>query len=193
MNQLNKVVFLDRDGTLNPDPGYISTIEDYEFYPDTLSSLSTLVERGYKFVIVTNQSGIARGFIQKDALDEIHRYIETKFSSAGISLLGIYCCTHHPEEDCNCRKPATGLIEDAATQHNIDLSSAVMIGDTVADVQAGKSLGMSTCLVRTGRGRKEELILRRNRIEPDFVGDNLTACTSFILGESTVMDEEFNG
>lgn len=181
MKPLNKVVFLDRDGTLNPDPGYISSIDLYKFYPDTLTSLSALAEEGYKFVVVTNQSGIARGLIQEDALEEINNYITEEFSQAGLPLLGIYHCPHHPDDGCSCRKPATGLFDDAAHQHNIDLTSALMIGDSVADIEAGKSIGMLTCLVRTGKGNDEETKLKLSGLQPDYVGDTLTDCTAYLI------------
>ncbi len=180
LKPLNKVVFLDRDGTLNPDPGYISSINQFKFYPDTLTSLSTLAKLGFKFAIVTNQSGIARGFIKEEALEEIHQHICDQFAQSGIQLLGIYSCPHHWDDGCSCRKPETGLFDKAANEHDIDLSSAIIIGDSAADVEAGKSKEMVTCLVRTGRGAKEEIKLKDNGLEPDYVGDSLLDCTSFL-------------
>ncbi len=180
LKALDKVIFLDRDGTLNPDPGYISSIKQFKFYPDTLTSLSTLAKLGFKFAIVTNQSGVARGLINKEALEEIHQYIYDQFAKLGIELLGIYSCLHHPDDGCKCRKPETALFDEAAHQHDIDLSSAVMIGDTSADMKAGKARGMVTCLVRTGKGAEEEISLKDSGLEPDFIGDSLGDCTSFL-------------
>jgi len=177
---LDKVIFLDRDGTLNPDPGYISSIKQFKFYPDTLTSLSTLAKLGFKFAIVTNQSGIARGLIKEEELEKIHEFISNQFAQSGIPLLGIYKCPHHPKDGCSCRKPETGLFDEAAHQHDIDLSSAVMIGDTSADMKAGKARGMVTCLVRTGKGAEEEISLKDSGLEPDFIGDSLGDCTSFL-------------
>jgi D,D-heptose 1,7-bisphosphate phosphatase len=180
LKALDKVIFLDRDGTLNPDPGYISSIKQFKFYPDTLTSLSTLAKLGFKFAIVTNQSGIARGLIKEEELEKIHKFISNQFAQSGIPLLGIYKCPHHPKDGCSCRKPKTGLFDEASHQHDIDLSSAVIIGDTSADMKAGKARGMVTCLVRTGKGAEEEISLKDSGLEPDFIGDSLGDCTSFL-------------
>jgi histidinol phosphatase-like enzyme len=94
--------------------------------------------------------------------------------------LGIYKCPHHPKDGCSCRKPETGLFDEASRQHDINLSSAAVIGDSSADVEAAKSKGMVACLVRTGRGSKEEIKLKDIGLEPDFIGDSLGDCTSFL-------------
>ncbi len=190
LKALDKVIFLDRDGTLNPDPGYISSIKQFKFYPDTLTSLSTLAKLGFKFAIVTNQSGIARGLIKEEELEKIHEFISNQFAQSGIPLLGIYKCPHHPKDGCKCRKPETGLFDEASRQHDINLSSAAVIGDSSADVEAGKSKGMVACLVRTGRGSEEEIKLKDIGLEPDYVGDSLLDCTSFLCELYATTDVE---
>ncbi|MFQ6673647.1 MAG: D-glycero-alpha-D-manno-heptose-1,7-bisphosphate 7-phosphatase [Fidelibacterota bacterium] len=175
------VIFLDRDGTLNPDPGYISSLERYEFYEDALGALGHLAARGFRFVVVTNQSGIGRGIIKREAVEEIHSYIFDSFKGRDIPLLGIYYCDHGPDEGCRCRKPATGLFEQAATDHSIDLDTSYVIGDSIMDMVAGKRLGIKTVLVRTGNGKSCERDLPGMGIDVDYVGDSLADCARFIL------------
>ena len=106
-------IFLDRDGTLNSDPGYINSLDDFIFFDNTLPSLKKMAGAGNRFCIVTNQSGINRGLIQFDDLDEIHSFIEQEFKKNGIPLLGIYVCTDHPEQATERRKPGPGMfLED---------------------------------------------------------------------------------
>lgn len=164
-------IFLDRDGTLNPDPGYINSIEQFEFYPYTFNALSLLANKGYRFCIITNQSGIARGIIQQNKLDEIHRYIENEFEKHGIPLLGIYVCPDHPDQAGAQRKPEPGLFLEAAGDHKITLENCLMIGDTKGDILAGQKLNMDTMLVLTGKGTEARKMLENN--PPTYVADTL--------------------
>jgi len=145
-------IFLDRDGTLNPDPGYISSIEQFKFFDFTLDALKKMAEAGNRFCIVTNQSGIARGMIQKEKLDEIHSFIQSEFEKNNIPLLGIYVCDDDPEQATERRKPGPGMFLEAEMDHNLELMDCLMIGDSAADIEAGEMLGMDTMLVLTGRG-----------------------------------------
>ena len=175
------VVFLDRDGTLNPDPGYIRSVEQYEFYVDTLDALEELARAGFVFVVVTNQSGIGRGIVEEAALKEIHDYVQQSFGKRDIPLLGIYYCPHTPDEGCECRKPRTGLFSQAARDHSIDIDESHVIGDSISDMEAGKRLGMKTVLVRTGNGKSSEKSLLEKGVDVDFVGDSIRDCAHFIL------------
>jgi histidinol-phosphate phosphatase family protein len=145
-------IFLDRDGTLNPDPGYISSLDDFTFFDYTLPSLKIMAGAGNRFCIVTNQSGITRGLIQSDDLDEIHSFIQQEFKKNGIPLLGIYVCTDHPEQATERRKPGPGMFLEAEMDHELTLMNCLMVGDSAADIEAGEMLGMDTMLVLTGRG-----------------------------------------
>jgi D,D-heptose 1,7-bisphosphate phosphatase len=145
-------IFLDRDGTINPDPGYISSLEDFSFYNYTISSLKKMAEAGNRFCILTNQSGIARGLIQQNDLDEIHTFIKSEFGRHKIPLLGIYVCPDHPEQASERRKPGPGMFLEAELEHDLNLMECIMIGDSVADMEAGEMLGMDTMLVLSGRG-----------------------------------------
>ncbi|MFQ6616566.1 MAG: D-glycero-alpha-D-manno-heptose-1,7-bisphosphate 7-phosphatase [Fidelibacterota bacterium] len=177
------VIFLDRDGTLNPDPGYIASLDQYTFYEDALDALDLLASQGFRFAIATNQSGVARGLIERRHLDEIHRFIAHSLEKRGIPFLGVYACNHGPDEGCDCRKPRTGLFEQVARDHSVRLESAYVIGDSVRDMQAGKALGMKTVLVRTGEGASAEKELSDMGIEVDFVGDTLMDCARYVISQ----------
>ena len=127
-------IFLDRDGTLNPDPGYISSLDDFTFFDNTLPSLKKMASAGNRFCIVTNQSGINRGLIQSDDLDEIHSFIQQEFKKNGIPLLGIYVCTDHPEQATERRKPGPGMFLEAEMDHGLTLMDCLMVGDSTADI-----------------------------------------------------------
>ena len=147
-------IFLDRDGTLNPDPGYISSINDYSFYDFTLSALSKIANLGNRFCIVTNQSGISRGLIKPDKLEDIHRYIKKEFKDNLLPLLDIYVCIDHPDQATEKRKPGPGMFLEAELDHDLLLMNCLMIGDSIDDIRAGEMLGMDTMLVLTGRGQE---------------------------------------
>ena len=180
---LYDTIFLDRDGTLNPDPGYIDSLEHYRFYDFTLEALQLLARHGYRFCIVTNQSGVARGLIKPENLAEIHQFIEETFQTQGIPLLGIYQCTDHPQEISEHRKPAPGMFLDAAADHGIVLPASLMIGDAVSDMEAGVKLGMDTMLVSTGKGKETKTLLK-DRFYPTYVVENLLAGARQLTGRS---------
>jgi len=126
-------VFLDRDGTINVDRGYVYRLEDFEFLPRAIDGMRTLQDLGLGLVIITNQSGIARGLYSRVDLARLHDYMVQKLAKAGVSILGIYFCPHL-KEPCNCRKPKTGMFHSAADEHRLDLSSSYAIGDKTRDL-----------------------------------------------------------
>ncbi len=152
-------IFLDRDGTLNPDPGYIRNLEQFIFYPFTIEALSRMKQSGKRFCIVTNQSGIGRGWINQQDLDDIHNFIKNEFKKNMIPLLDIYVCPDAPNQPSLHRKPGPGMFLDAARDHDIVLENSLMIGDKQADILAGKNLEMNTMLVLTGEGKKTKVEL----------------------------------
>lgn len=180
---MNKVIFLDRDGTLNPDPGYICSLDEFEFYDETMDVLADLSQGGFSFIIVTNQSGVGRGIIPEEAVESINEFIAESFKARGIPLLGIYTCPHTPDEGCPCRKPNTGMFERAALDHSVILDRSYVIGDSVLDIQAGNSLGITTLLVRTGNGKASEASLLESGISVNFIGNSLRDCAEFLLAE----------
>ncbi|MAI85683.1 MAG: D,D-heptose 1,7-bisphosphate phosphatase [Candidatus Marinimicrobia bacterium] len=147
-------IFLDRDGTLNPDPGYINNILDYNFYDFTLPALKMMCKNNNRFCIVTNQSGVARGLIPIKNLNIINDFIKKEFSANNISLLDIYMCFDHPNNASIRRKPGSGMFLEAKKEYNIKLSKCLMVGDSIIDMEAGKNLGMETMLVLTGKGKE---------------------------------------
>ena len=165
-------IFLDRDGTLNPDPGYISSLNDFIFFDFTLPALKQLAEAGNRFCIITNQSGISRGLIQQDSLQEIHDFITLEFEKKNIPLLGIYVCPDHPEQATERRKPGPGMFLEAELDHDLNLMDCIMIGDSAADMEAGEMLGLDTMLVLTGRGNETIEFLPEYEM-PTFIANDL--------------------
>ena len=176
-------IFLDRDGTLNFDPGYINSLEQYDFFDFTLHALKQLGDAGNRFCIITNQSGIARGIVDTDALSEIHQYILNQFYENGLDLLGIYYCPDHPNDATENRKPGTGMFQQAVHDHGINLGKSIMIGDAVSDIEAGINSGMETMLVLTGKGKASQAKLRD--WSPTFIVENLLEGAQKILGDAS--------
>lgn len=137
---MSKAVFLDRDGTINKEKHYLYKIEDFEFIPRCVEGLKKLQDLGYLIIIITNQSGIARGYYTEDDLNILNRWIVNELKKSNITISGIYYCPHHPEAEinkyrvnCSCRKPSLGLFFEAIKDFNIDLSLSYAIGDKIRD------------------------------------------------------------
>jgi D-glycero-D-manno-heptose 1,7-bisphosphate phosphatase len=157
----HKVVFLDRDGTLCEEVGYLSSVDQMKLIPRSGEAVALLNRKGFKVVIITNQAGVARGFFPEAILEDLHAQMIRLLKAEGAEVDGIYYCPHHPTDgsppylrECNCRKPATGLLEKAAADLNLDLSSAFMIGDHFSDVECGQRIGAETVLLLTGHGQE---------------------------------------
>jgi histidinol-phosphate phosphatase family protein len=146
----NRAVFLDRDGTIARDVHYCRRPDDFEILPTVPESVKFLNENCFKVVVITNQSGIARGYFTSEILAQIHRKMEERLAEQGAYLDAIYYCPHHPNEGCDCRKPKTALFSEAAKEFHIDVSRSFVVGDTQMDIDAGRSLGCKTVLVTTG-------------------------------------------
>lgn len=139
------IIFLDRDGTIIVDKVYLNNPEDVEFIEGVKYGLKELVSLGFKIVIVTNQSGVARGLVKIENLDLIHKRIKEELKSEGVEIFKIYYCPHLPQEKCECRKPKLGMIKEI--EHLIDKKRSFMIGDKETDVEFGKNLGIKTILI----------------------------------------------
>tara|TARA_Y100000817_G_scaffold96933_1_gene75489 strand:- start:74 stop:616 length:543 start_codon:yes stop_codon:yes gene_type:complete len=173
-------IFLDRDGTLNLDPGYINSLNNFKFFDYTLKSLINLKKVTNQFCIITNQSGVARGLIEIDQLSSIHNFILNKFFENKLNLLGIYYCTDHPDSASINRKPGIGLFKQAAKDHKINLKKSLMIGDSVCDMEAALNCNMESILVLTGNGKKTNTILKE---PPTYVSKNLLDASIALIGK----------
>lgn len=149
MNALRSAAFLDRDGVINLDHGYVARIADFEFVPGTLAACRPLAQRGFALVVITNQSGIGRGLYTEADYQELTTWMRAQFAAAGAPLAGVYHCPHHPTEGlgayrvaCDCRKPAPGLLLRAARDLNLDLTRSVLFGDKASDLQAAHAAGV---------------------------------------------------
>ncbi|MVA59550.1 D-glycero-alpha-D-manno-heptose-1,7-bisphosphate 7-phosphatase [Agrobacterium vitis] len=148
-----KVIFLDRDGTIIVDKNYLSRPEDVELEIGCVEGLTKFSKAGYLLIGVTNQSGVGRGFFSLADVNQCNNRVESLLSPHGIYVSAWYICPHRPEEDCNCRKPRSGLVEQAEAIVSIDYSRSFVIGDKDADVMLGRNCGMESILVLSGAGR----------------------------------------
>ena len=162
-NKLQAAVFIDRDGVLNRDKGYVSTIDNFEFTEGAIEACKLLKEKGYLLVLITNQSGIARGYYSEEEFQQLTEWMDWSLIDKGAEFDGIYYCPHHLEGkgeykvDCQCRKPKPGMILNAQKDLNIDLESSVLVGDKISDVMAGITAGIKrNYLVETGKEITEE-------------------------------------
>ncbi|MEQ8222182.1 MAG: D-glycero-beta-D-manno-heptose 1,7-bisphosphate 7-phosphatase [Candidatus Eremiobacterota bacterium] len=177
---MSGAIFLDRDGTINIDKNYVYKIEDWEFLPHALEGLQILSLRGYKLVIITNQSGIGRGYYTCHDMEKLHNHVIALLEDKHIAIAGIYYCPHTPSDNCSCRKPETELLKKAATDLNINITESYFIGDKTCDIKMGIDGGCKTIMVKTGKGGKDG----EYDVLPDFtVSDLYEAATLIIRGE----------
>lgn len=178
-------IFLDRDGTLNESVGYVNHPSRLRLFPWTVEAIRTVRDEGYLAVLVTNQSGVGRGFFPESLMHEVHGQLEALLKEAGTELDGIYSCPHRPSDGCECRKPKPGMLLRAASELDCDLSRSWMVGDSLSDLEAGWAAGARSALVRTGFG-EGTLRYESERWErpPDLVAPNLhQALCSIFWGE----------
>jgi D-glycero-D-manno-heptose 1,7-bisphosphate phosphatase len=177
MNSPRPFILLDRDGTLNVEKHYLSDPDQLELYPGTAAALKRLRALGYGLAVLTNQSGIGRGYFGLDTVEKVHQRLRELLAAEGASVDGIYICPHGPDEACDCRKPLPGLARQAMAQFGFDPKQAVMIGDKAADIGVGKAIGAKTILVRTGWGADAE---KAGDCTPDAVVDDLSGAVAWI-------------
>jgi D-glycero-D-manno-heptose 1,7-bisphosphate phosphatase len=180
---LKQVVFLDRDGVINQDsPDYIRCWEEYIFLPNSLEALKMLTQKGCTLIVITNQSMIGRKWVAPEVLVEMHRRLKSEVAFHGGRITDIFICPHTPEAGCSCRKPKPGLIEQACLKYAIDLSDAVMVGDSAKDILCGKVAGCGrTILVQTGNGIAAEETLAQENIYPTAVVADLLEAARWII------------
>ena len=170
---MNRCVFLDRDGTIAKDVPYCPGPEQFELLPGAAEGIKHLNTAGFKVILITNQSGISRGYFTEAALGLVHEKMKADLAARGAHLDGIYYCPHHPDENCDCRKPKPKLILQAAEDHHVDLGRSYFIGDTAGDIAAGKAAGCRTVLI----AQKGQEI----QGQPDYIVDNFLAASKLIV------------
>jgi len=178
---MNKAVFLDRDGTINQEIHYLTDPRDLELLPSVAEAIKMLNEAKFEVIIVTNQSAIARGLLTKRKLEEIHNRLLKILNDKGAKIDAIYYCPHHPDENCTCRKPKSGLIFKASKEHSIDLSESYVVGDKLIDIKSGRNAGCKAILVLTGYGKTE--LPEKIEFGTDFqyIADNLYDAAVWIV------------
>ncbi len=182
-------MFLDRDGTINEQMGYINHISRFHLLPGVAEAVRLLNDRQVPVVVVTNQSGLARGYFPPALLDEVHEKMAGQLAQKGAHIDGLYICPHHPEakeeqyrRECCCRKPKTGLLEQAAVEMNLDLTRSFMVGDRWSDLKCAVQAGATPILVLTGYGRGDlQYIGPQQEIRPAYVADDLLGAARWII------------
>jgi D-glycero-D-manno-heptose 1,7-bisphosphate phosphatase len=183
-------VFLDRDGTLLEEGGYVDRLDRLILFPYSVDAVRLLNDGGFRVIVTTNQSGVARGLYEEAFVLEAHRHIEDRMAAGGARIDAFYYCPHHPDASvdryraaCDCRKPKPGMLTRASRELGLDLSSSFVVGDKWSDVETGQAAGARTVLVRTGYGAGEEAAPAPG-VSANIVADNLAAAVAWILRQS---------
>lgn len=186
---MRPAVILDRDGTLCHEVHYLRRPDQLRLFDGAAASLRRLQEAGFALVLITNQSGVARGYFSEEELAAIHQALQERLAAAGAGLDAVYYCPHHPSEGfppyrtrCRCRKPGTALLEQAQADLGLDLSRSYAVGDRLHDLEGALRLGCRGILVRTGYGRHEERRLRQHRLPIEVVDDLVEAARRILEG-----------
>ena len=192
---MDRVVFLDRDGTINEEVEYLYRPEDLRFLPGVPEAIKRLNGAGFKVVVITNQAGVARGYYTEADVERLHSYMNRLLEEKGAHIDGFYYCPHHPVHgigpykiQCQCRKPGTGMFEMAGGRFDVDKAHSFMVGDKLLDVEAGKNYGLASILVGTGYGREQHEEDMKTGLSPayDFYAETLPDAARWILGKGQV-------
>lgn len=175
--KMSPAIFLDRDGTINEERGYVSEPDEFEFLPNALAGMKKFRDMGYKLVIVTNQGGIGLGYFSKNDFYRVNKKMLTEVSKAGILIDKIYFCPHSLAENCPCRKPKTGLVMRAKEELNLDLKNSFFIGDSIWDIETGKNAGMRTIWIENDRTPEVDFW----ETKPDFIVKDLLEAADLVL------------
>jgi len=195
---LSRAVFLDRDGTISPEKDYIKTTAEFELYDFTVDAVRRLNSAGFKVLVVTNQSGVARGYLTLETLERIHYKMAQLFVKSDAVIDGIYYCPHHPTAGsgsftrvCSCRKPAVGMLMRAAGDFDLDISRSYIVGDKLTDIIMAKDLSATSILVRTGYGAAEAEKINPEKTEiPHFIADDLKEAVDWIMRKEEMQKAE---
>ena len=170
----SRTVFVDRDGTMAKDVNYCRHPDDFELFLNTARAIKLLNQHGFKVIVITNQSGIARGYFTEETLAQIHEKMKSELAKEGACIDGIYYCPHHPDDNCDCRKPKPKLVLQAAKEHDIDLKHSFVVGDLPLDIDMGKAVGCKTILLLDSP--QEDM-----NISPDYIASDLLEATQYVL------------
>jgi D-glycero-D-manno-heptose 1,7-bisphosphate phosphatase len=177
-------VFLDRDGTINEEMGYINHLSRFKLLPGVVEAIRILNESGLAVVLVTNQSGAARGYFPAALVAAVHRCLEAELAQGGARLDGIYACLHGPDDNCPCRKPKPALLLQAARELDLDLTRSYLVGDRYRDVETAANAGIKGILTLTGYGRGEyEYLGDTGPAAPAYVAEDLMDAAAWILAD----------
>ncbi|MEJ6951183.1 D-glycero-alpha-D-manno-heptose-1,7-bisphosphate 7-phosphatase [Natronospora cellulosivora (SeqCode)] len=191
MNINNIAVFMDRDGTVSKEIGYVNHPARYELLPRTAAAIKKLNRAGIKAILTTNQAGVARGYFKEEMILRVHEKLEKLLEEKEAYLDAIYYCPHHPDlgegkyrQDCDCRKPKPGLLNRGKEEFDLDLSRSYMIGDKISDVEVGQKVGAKGILVLTGYGLGALEYEREEwNVEPDYIAKDLLDAVKWILAD----------
>jgi len=186
---MKRAVFLDRDGVISEEVGYLSDVGQLQLIPESAQAVHLLNATGLKVIIITNQSGVARGFFSEEQLKELHRAMGKMLSAQRAYIEAIYYCPHYPEgtvehysRECDCRKPSPGMLAQAADEHGIDLTQSYLVGDKLTDVECAQRAGSRGILVLTGYGKEEvKKIDDASSAKPVFIAQNLLEAAQWII------------
>jgi len=193
---MDVAVFLDRDGTINEEMGYVNHLDRFVLLPGAAGAIRRINESGLKAVVVTNQSGAARGYFPMELIDQVHQRMSALLKEQGAFLDGVYTCTHAPAGEgesasCDCRKPGIGLMEQAAGELQIDLQRSYVVGDRFKDIAMARNAGAKAVLVLTGYGKGElEFVGPISRVQADFVAEDLKEAVDWILADARDQTEK---
>jgi D-glycero-D-manno-heptose 1,7-bisphosphate phosphatase len=177
---------MDRDGTVNEEIGYMYHLEQYKPFPWTGPAIKKINDEGLKAILITNQSGVERGFFPESQVHEVHGLLRAELARHGARLDAVYFCPHHPDTGCECRKPRPGMLFRARDELGIDLSQSFVIGDRYLDVDVAHAAGTRSVLVMTGNGPAEFEKYKHLPRQPHFLAENLMAAVESILSGAFV-------
>lgn len=182
---LKPAVFLDRDGTVSEEVGYLNHLSRFRMFPSVPAAIRKFNDRHLPVFVVTNQSGVARGYFPESLVQSVNDLMIQQLTAAGARLDGVYYCPHGSADLCSCRKPGPGMLEQASADHGIDLKRSFVVGDRYGDVELAHRVGAKSILVRTGYGEGELQWHAANwKLQPHFIADDVSAAADWILEQS---------
>jgi len=188
----NRAVFLDRDGTINEEVGYLSRLEELKIYDNAAEAIRLLRQKGFLAIVITNQSGVARGFFSEDFILTVHNKMNEYMKERGAWLDALYYCPHHPRygnehyrKECSCRKPHPGLLIRAAEDFDIDLKRSYVVGDMPRDMDTARRVGAKGVMVKTGYGRN---VVATSK--PDYIAEDLLDAANWIIRDQEIGDTD---